>query len=589
MGNSNGHFGKFWEVFKRFPRMQGGFIWDWVDQGILTKSPDGESFFGYGGDFGEKSIVRSSPDGGGVLGYFCLNGVIFPDRTPKPALEEVKKVHQWVEFRDLNLDDRIVILTNNYNFLDLNQFVLHWELSEDGFVIQQGESEVSGIQPGESREISIQPDIPASPKPGAEYRILIRLSLREDNLWAAAGHVVAWEQFDLDFRAPEKPILEVSGALDLVRDSKNQIYRIKGNGFEFTVDANSGDIRTIMKNGLEIGSASAILSLWRAPVDNDWGMRGRDSAPMAMGGIGIGEGIAWDWKSLGLDQLTVRIDEVSVEQVSETIVETSVNGELIGKDIAFDFETNFRFFGTGDVAVEQNLSVPYRFGWIQCTAIVIFGIWIFSIRTGKKRGWLRRWLVRIPFFLSSIVVILFFGFAAYAFFQVTPLPRVGSHFMLPHDFEKVRWYGRGPHENYSDRNQGSPFGVYEGSVSDQFVPYIHPQENGNKTDVRWVSLGNKSGMGILVSGDNLSVSAHHYTLESLSKADHVPDLKRGDLLTLNIDFAQSGVGTDFMGTPPLEEYLLDDRSYRLRYRFRTFDLSMDDPGTISRNQLPNPK
>jgi hypothetical protein len=318
-------------------------------------------------------------------------------------------------------------------------------------------------------------------------------------------------------------------------------------------------------------------------------MRGRDSAPMAMGGIGIGEGIAWDWKSLGLDQLTVRIDEVSVEQISEEIVVTSVEGELLGKDIAFGFETNFRFYGGGDVEVEHNLSVPYRFGWLQWTAIVIFGIWIFSIRTGKKKGWLRRWLVRIPFFFASIIVTLFLGFAAYMLFQVTPLPRVGSQFMLPHTFEKMRWYGRGPNENYSDRNLGSPFGVYEGSVSDQFVPYIHPQENGNKTDVRWVSLSDKSGMGILVIGDDLSVSAHHYSLESLSQASHVPDLKLGNFLTLNIDFAQSGVGTDFMGTPPLDEYLLDDRDYRLRYRFRAIELSVDDPGTISRNQLPSPE
>ncbi|UCF36104.1 MAG: hypothetical protein JSU96_14955, partial [Acidobacteriota bacterium] len=394
------------------------------------------------------------------------------------------------------------------------------------------------------------------------------------------------EQFDLDVDAPEKPILELLPPLEMVRDEDRGLYRITGNDFEFAVDDTTGLIQSIEKAGVKIGSTSPDVHLWRAPVDNDWGVRGRDSAPLMGGGLGFGEGIAWDWMELGLEQLTVQIDSISVEQVSREQVGVSVYGVLLGDGIAFDFETDFNFFGTGDVVVERRLRVPYNLGWLQWAAILALAFWVFSKRVGRRTGWSRRWLIRIPFILVTLGLVLYLGFSAYSFFKVTPLPRVGSQFKLGQGFDQMRWYGRGPFENYSDRNLGSPYGVYEGSVSEQFVPYVHPQENGNKTDTRWVTLTDPAGMGILVEGDDMSVSAHHYTLESLSRAGHVPDLKKGDYLTLNIDLAQSGVGTDFMGSPPLDEFLLDAREYRLRYRFRAIDLSSDDLRPILRTRLP---
>jgi beta-galactosidase/beta-glucuronidase len=586
MGNSNGHFARFWEVFKQYPTMQGGFIWDWVDQGILKKLPNGQTGWGYGGDLGDNSVVGGGPVLGDQLGYFCLNGLVFPDRTPKPALEEVKKVQQSVDFSPVNLVNGVIRVSNNYDFQDLSSFFINWEFSEDGIRIQGGEIDISGVAPGGSRDLKIPFLAPDSPREGAEYRLLIKLCLREDNLWASEDHVVAWDQFMVDVQVPEKPLMEVSKPLELLQNDSLDQYIVRGDGFEFTINGNTGDIQSIVKNGLKIGRTSPEFSLWRAPVDNDWGMRGKDADPRSMGGFGIGEGIAWEWKGLGLDQLEIWIDSVSVDRVSEGLVKVHVSGELQGLGTVFDFETEYRLHGTGDVEVAKRLLVPYNFSWLQGIGTLGIGLWILAIRVAGKTGWLRRWLVRVPLILSGLVVIALLGFATHQFFEITPLPRVGSQFKLAHRFDRMKWYGRGYVENYADRKLGSPFGVYEGSVSEQFVPYIHPQENGNKSDVHWVSLTDSDGVGILVAGENLNVSAHHYTLENLSKARHVADLERGDALTLNIDFAQSGVGTDFMGSAPLDEFLLDAREYKLFYRFRAIDLSAEDANSILRYRLP---
>ncbi|UCF38125.1 MAG: DUF4981 domain-containing protein [Acidobacteriota bacterium] len=586
MGNSNGHFGRFWEIFKQYPAMQGGFIWDWVDQGILTKTAEGQEFWGYGGDFGPDSRIRNHPVVGDQLGYFCLNGVVFPDRTPKPALEEVKKAHQWVEFTPVDLSIGQIRVSNAYDFQDLGGFVLNWELMESGNPLETGELEPGELGPGESREISVPFHLSKPPKAGAEYRLIVKLGLREANLWAPAGHVVAWEEFELAVDVPEKRLIEDSESLELIELDRSGSYAVNGKGFAFSFDGNTGQIVSISRDGVELGGTAAEWSLWRAPVDNDWGMRGPESDPAAMGGFGIGEGIAWDWKGLGLDELETRVNSSSIEQVSPSLVEAQVAGELSGKGTDFAFETVYRFHATGDVEVQRLLRVPLNWGLLQWTALIILGLWFAGTRVGWRKGWLRLWRVRIPFFLVSLVVMGLLGLAIHSVFKITPLPRVGSQFKLGHHFDRMSWYGRGPVENYSDRNLGSPVGLYKGSVSEQFVPYIHPQENGNKTDVRWVTLTDSGGRGILVSGEGLNVSAHHYSLEDLSMASHVPDLHPAEALTLNIDLAQSGVGTDFMGTPPLPEFLLDKREYRLRYRFKAVDLNTESLDSLMEYQLP---
>jgi len=173
--------------------------------------------------------------------------------------------------------------------------------------------------------------------------------------------------------------------------------------------------------------------------------------------------------------------------------------------------------------------------------------------------------------------------------ELPTLPRYGMQMTVNGSMDNMKWYGRGPHESYWDRKTGTRVGVYEGSVDDQFVQYVRPQENGNKTDVRWVSLSNGSGKGLLVVGmPLLSVSAHHYTTSDLESAGHPFDLNRRDTITLNIDYRQTGVGGDnSWGARPHPEYRLEPKVYSYSYRLRPYDTSSENPAQLAKQVFSN--
>jgi hypothetical protein len=158
--------------------------------------------------------------------------------------------------------------------------------------------------------------------------------------------------------------------------------------------------------------------------------------------------------------------------------------------------------------------------------------------------------------------------------KVTFLPRFGLQMRLPQGFEQLAWYGRGPHENYSDRNEGAAVGMYHSTVSDQLVPYVFPQENGNKTDVRWVSLTNPAGLGLRASADRLlEMSAHHVTPEELTAARHPHELKHCPEVVLHLDYGQSGLGSASCGPGRLPKYRLLPEE--MRYRVKLWPFSVD--------------
>jgi beta-galactosidase len=169
------------------------------------------------------------------------------------------------------------------------------------------------------------------------------------------------------------------------------------------------------------------------------------------------------------------------------------------------------------------------------------------------------------------------------------IPRFGMTLTLPASFDHIAWYGRGPHESYWDRKTGAAVGLYRGTVMEQYYPYIRPQENGNKTNVRWVALTNDAGVGLLAVGmPHLSVSAHHFTIDDfdpgLEKAQrHTTDLKKRDLVTLNLDYRQMGVGGDTSwGARPHDEYTLFVREYSYSFRLRPFSANDGKPMVLSK-------
>ena len=167
-----------------------------------------------------------------------------------------------------------------------------------------------------------------------------------------------------------------------------------------------------------------------------------------------------------------------------------------------------------------------------------------------------------------------------------PLPRLGLQLRLPGSLDRFAWYGRGPHESYVDRKESARIGLYLGTVQEQYVPYIYPQENGNKTDVRWAAITDVRGMGLLVTGMPLvNVSAHHYTPEDLAAATHAHELVRRDETIVNLDHAQAPLGSASCGPGPLEKYLLKAEPAEFAVRLRPFSEKTDSAARRSSEML----
>ena len=502
MGNSTGNLKEYWEVIDRYRRLCGGFIWDWVDQGLRKKTEDGKEYWAYGGDFGDE------PNDGN----FCINGLVWPDRTPQPAMWECKKILQPVKVEPVDLNAGKIRIINRYHFTDLSGLDIFWELYADGELIQQGRLPKLYTPPGCSEVVTI-PFTKPKPKPGAEYWLMVRFKLDHDTLWAGKGHEVAWEQFKMPFKVPPGPVVKVEDMPSLRLEDAGSKAVISGVDFRLIFDKEKAQIVSFRYKGSELVKSGPVLNVWRAPTDND-------AARMAV-----------EWRKFGLDRVVHMVKNVRVEQTAPQVVQIYVESETRAPDVADGFSCRYiyRIYGSGDVIIDSKI-VPSS---------------------------------RLP-----------------------PLPRIGLQFRIPGEYNMFTWYGRGPHENYCDRKEGAAVGVYSGTIDDQYVPYIMPQENGNKTDVRWVSLTNEEGIGLLAIGMPLmEVSAHHFTTEDLTKAKHTFELKRRDYITLNLDYRQSGLGGASCGPDTLPKYQIKPEPVRFKVRIRPVSLKQMSPMELSKQRI----
>lgn len=492
MGNSTGNLKEYWEAIYQHKRLVGGFIWDWVDQGIRQTTPDGENWWAYGGDFGDEPNDSN----------FCINGLIWPDRTPHPAMWECKKIFQPVHVEAVDLKAGELRVCNRYHFSDLSGLDIFWELCCDGEEIQSGQLPCLNTPAGESEIIKIPFQMPEL-KPGAEYWLNVRFKLARDTLWAGKGHEVAWEQFKMPFAVPAAPVLKIEDMPPLqLEESTNQIT-ISGADFRLIFDRKQGTISSFVFRGAELLKVGPRLNVWRAPTDND--------APR----------MAPKWREAGLDRLEHVIKDVAVDRIGSQVVRVSVDSRVAaaGYTDGFDCRYIYTIYGSGDVVID--------------TDVVPGG-------------------------------------------SLPPLPRIGLQMTIPGKYDTFTWYGRGPQENYRDRKEGTPVGLYKSSVDKQYVPYIMPQENGNKTDVRWASLTDSDGAGLLVVGMPLvEVSALHFTAEDLEKARHTYELKKREDITLSVDYRQSGLGGGSCGPDTLPKYQIKPEPVRFSIRLRP--LSQGDP------------
>jgi len=507
MGNSVGNLKEYWDAIRTHKRLIGGFIWDWVDQGLRKISKDGKEFWAYGGDYGDK------PNDGN----FCCNGLIQPDRKPNPSLYEVKKVYQRIHVQPTDPTDGKVKVFNEYDFLDLGFVDVSWELAENGEVIQKGKLPKISLGPKQEQSLTVPFEKPQL-KAGAEYWLKVTFTLAEDALWAERGHVLAWDQLQIPFASPPAPTAETTSMEKLELKESNKNIKVKGGDFVLTIGKQSGAIESFKFEGTELAASPLVPNFWRVPIDNDNG----NGMPKRLG----------VWKNAGQDRT---VNSVEAEKLSSNVIRIVAKATLPAGNC--DYTTIYTVYGSGDVIVESQLKNPQNA-------------------------------------------------------ELPELPRFGMQMAIPANFNRMSWYGRGPHETYWDRKTGAAVGIYSGQVEDLIHAYVRPQENGNKTNVRWVTLTDDDGTGLLAVGmPLLSISAWPYTTEQLERAKHIHELPENySNITLNLDYKQMGVGgDDSWGARTHPEYTLPAGDYSYSFRLCPYKKSMGDVGAIARCTFAAPQ
>ncbi|MCU0370803.1 MAG: DUF4981 domain-containing protein, partial [Bacteroidales bacterium] len=502
MGNSTGNLQEYWDVIESYPQLQGGSIWDWVDQGFEKKDDNGNVYFAYGGDYGPPGTPSDS--------NFCINGMVLPDRTPHPALYEVKKVYQYINIKLIDEEKGIIAVKNKYDFIPAKNLDIHWELTGDGKALNGGVIGQPDIAPHAEKIFEL--DLPSVvPLPGAEYFLNFSVTTREASGMIPKGHEVAAEQIAMSWKTEVQPVKD-KAFLEIIWSKDRSMLTISGVDFHVRFDTLTGTMSSLEYNGRQFITQGPVPNFWRAPVDNDFGNQMQFRCAI--------------WKDASHKR---EVSSFKVAKPAKGEVHITVS-YLLGQ-ARLPYQAEYKIYGSGDIFISGEIDP---------------------------------------------------GTA-----ELPELPRFGMNFRIPAEFSLVKWYGRGPFENYWDRHTAAFVGIYESEVRDLYFPYVRPQENGTRTDIRWMTLTDENGDGLLISGMPLfSASALPFTASQLDYTDnqfrHTVDLVPNDFIDLNIDLRQTGVGgNDSWGARPLPEFTLTCGTYSYSYRIRPINKNID-PMKISK-------
>ncbi|WP_370526831.1 glycoside hydrolase family 2 TIM barrel-domain containing protein [Bacteroides sp. 51] len=465
MGNSVGNLQDYWDLIYKYDQLQGGFIWDWVDQTIEIKDPEGSNIWAYGGDMGFVGIPNDS--------NFCANGLVAADRSLHPHIWEVKKVYQYIHFEPVSFTPNKIKVTNRFDFIGLDDFYLRWVVEHDGKTVDSGRMDFPKIAPHASQEIAIP--MKAIPQDGKEYFLKIEALIRKDAPLVAKDHISAMEQWLLPVSASEALAPSHTSSVTLQQDGTQAI--LSGTGFQVAFSIQTGEMTSLIYHNKEMIKEGLKPNFWRGLTDND--VANRTSSRCA----------TWRYagkrKSLTTFDITPGIDGHSI------LLSASYDMKEQGSKLGI----HYRVFGNGEISVRMHFT------------------------PGSQ--------------------------------SLPEIPRFGMRMILPAEYEHMTWLGRGPHENYADRKSSAAIGRYEATVWEQYHPYVRPQETGNKCDVRWLALTDTSGEGILITGEKpLSASAWNFPMEDIEyipfdiERKHGGSIKKKDMVWVNIDHAQMGVGGD---------------------------------------------
>lgn len=466
------------------------FWFDAATAGVTERKAKDETFFAYGGDWGD------NPNDGN----FCSDGIVTADRAHTGKAAEIKRIYQAVNAAPAGGDPRRVTLTNEYLFTNVREFDGRWELVADGRTVQKGRltRDQLDLGPLARKDITVPFTLPTRPAPGTEYFLQLSFTTKEATPWAKAGFEVARQQIPLDAGSPAVTPAPLASVPALRHAETATAVTVTGADLTVAVDKRTGLITTYEAAGMRLLTSGPVPNHWRAPTDNDHG-NGQHVRNQT-------------WRDAGARRA---VTAVTTRALRDRAVEVTVTGTL-PTTVTSAYTTTYTVFGNGEIRVDHTL------------------------RPGAAN---------LPY-----------------------IPEVGTLLFLPERLEHLHYYGRGPEENYWDRNDGTDVGLYTGTVSGQWTSYIRPQENGNKTDVRWAALTDDSGRGLLVAGEPLiELNASHFTPEDLSLgARHDYQLTPRKEVVLRVNHRQMGVGGDnSWGAHTHDEYkLLPNRTYTYTYRLR---------------------
>jgi len=525
MGNGPGGLKEYVELYYRHKRLQGGFVWEWMDHGIPQFTPDGRMYYAYGGDFGDQ------PNDGN----FVIDGLLFPDRTPSPGLHEYRKVIEPVQVEVVDAATGRIRVMNRYDFISLAHLRLSWRLEADGRLLQSGVAPLPPVAAGESAELTLPIQPSDQFDSAADYWVTLVFALAADTIWASQGYEVAWAQYPVPQPAvvsnyadvaatiavPEGatlPAVPTSAAMTFAAPlsplfcaENGEYLDIRGDDFTIVFDLTHGRIRSWTYASQSILELGPTLDFWRPPMDND-------------GSIGD------DWQRAGIPLLQERTDAVQWRLSPDAQHVDVVAHARIAPPVwswGFACEYQYRIDASGCVRLEV---------------------------TGEPQ----RDAPRL-------------------------LPRIGLTAELPHNLDRATWYGRGPGETYSDTKQAGRIGLFRRTVDQLYTPYVRPQEYGNRSDTRWAALTDERGIGLLVVGQpQFDWTARRFRTHDIAVAKHTVDLVDAGVVVLSINHAHHGIGTASCGPDPLAQYELRTAPFRFSVYLRAFDANVNAPSQLAK-------
>ncbi len=327
MGNGPGDLKDYWDLFYSHDRLAGGFVWEWTDHAVKTKTPDSIEYYAYGGDFGDEPNDRN----------FCVDGLVYPDRRPHKGLLELKNVVAPVRTEAVDLARGIIKVTNLYDFINLSHLELKWKVEKDGRTVDWGEIEELCTAPHESEEITLPYKMPQ--KPDGRYFLTVSYTLKIPTEWAEKGHEVAVAQFELPVGQVEKTPVYVKGMDPVAVNETPEEIIITGTDFIYRFDRMKGGFSSIKYNGVEMLHGPTRFNIWRAPTDNDRNIKRK-------------------WIDAGYDALSTRVYSSATESGDRYVcIKTDFSLVPCSRKPVLKGRAVWKIFGSGDIILETEVKV----------------------------------------------------------------------------------------------------------------------------------------------------------------------------------------------------------------------------------------